>query len=313
MPVVEVSPNQFVFVPSSALVGVAPGPTFQAAVSTFIQANNAPLFGTSQEATAFGSSPEQQAVQSITSQIQTLNQERGTIGVIPIDPGTGQAADPALQPSLDRLRELDTEIAGLEATLPAASQAALALEPESVPGVTGPRDRSGLGVTRALGEATPLLADVLTETLLAGGLPEQDVLSRVARGEDISDVASFITDPAGALTDVATAPPGGGGRAPTFEDPELVARRRSAPLLAALEELRMAQTPITRREAFTPFAQRGFGASGLAERGVSEALGEQEARFKQEQERIRSEQLGRALEERLAREEIAALRQAGRR
>ncbi len=87
-----------------------------------------------------------------------------------------------------------------------------------------------------------------------------------------------------------------------------LAKERAAGSLSALEELRLAGIPATRRKAFTPFARRGFGASGLAKRGVSEALGKREAQFARERERIRSEALARAVTETLAQEEIKALR-----
>lgn len=97
------------------------------------------------------------------------------------------------------------------------------------------------------------------------------------------------------------------GQPLTFEQ---LARQRSAGALGALEELRLAGVPAARRTAFTPFARRGFGASGLARRGVREALGKREAQFARERERIRGVALERAVRETLAQEEIRALREA---
>ena len=91
---------------------------------------------------------------------------------------------------------------------------------------------------------------------------------------------------------------------------EFAAREKAEPLLAALEELRVAGEPAAKRKAFTPCARRGFGASGLARRGVREALGQREARFTRERERIRAETLARQVQETLAQAEIEALREA---
>jgi len=86
--------------------------------------------------------------------------------------------------------------------------------------------------------------------------------------------------------------------------------QRASPLLEALAELQRQQEPGVRRRAFTPFAQRGFGASGIARRGVTEALGGFEARFARERERIRSEQLRQAIDEELQLAQIRALQGA---
>ncbi|KKN33770.1 hypothetical protein LCGC14_0800290 [marine sediment metagenome] len=91
---------------------------------------------------------------------------------------------------------------------------------------------------------------------------------------------------------------------------EFAAEEKGKPLLAALEELRIAGEPAAKRQAFTPFARRGFGASGLARRGVREALGVREARFARERERIRADVLARQVQETLAQAEIQALREA---
>ena len=94
----------------------------------------------------------------------------------------------------------------------------------------------------------------------------------------------------------------------TAAPPTTTAAAKAAPLLTALGELQAVQEPGVQRRAFAPFAERGFGLSGLAGRGVKEALGEFEAEFAGERERIKATALERALEEQFQKEQIAALK-----
>lgn len=91
---------------------------------------------------------------------------------------------------------------------------------------------------------------------------------------------------------------------------ERVTEERLGPQLQALKELRLGGEPAAKRKAFTPFARRGFGASGLARRGVREALSKREAQFARERERIRAEVQARAVQESLVEQEIEAARGA---
>jgi len=207
---------------------------------------------------------------------------------------TEKAVDPR-GPGGEQLRK----IAGLRAGKHATAAGALGVDPTTI---TFDNVLAALGktpvtdpATGAITKPTPF-ADPTTGAF-GGFLPTPEVpFTDPSTGE--TNLIPFGTDPQTGepYPGVPDVPAG-------KEEWEAMVRRRGGeradPLLAAIQGRLGAERPGVQRRAFSPFAERGFGVSGIAERGVGEALGIHTARGEQEQANVRNQALAQVMEEEL--------------
>ena len=152
-----------------------------------------------------------------------------------------------------------------------------------------------------------LTGDVTGQTWVTRDNQETtDINDLYALDPDIRAVFSDVTEPIFQKETVApsatTGAPAMGADGTTSLSVLSEARARSR--LEALKGLRLAQEPGVRRRAFAPFAERGFGLSGIARRGVGEALGQHAAKFAIEKQSIISEEQDRAFTQALLTKQI---------